>query len=77
MECKWWLLLLYSVFQIWKRFRKEINVYSQSVLNSSVEGKRYFQTMPMRATFVKPDKVTIGDFPEIDPFAEDDEDMEM
>lgn len=31
--------------------------------------------MPKRATFVKPDKVTIGDFPEIDPFADDD--MEM
>lgn len=41
-----------------------------------VEGKRYFQTPPLRASFVRPDKVTVGDFPEIDPFA-DDEEMEM
>lgn len=45
-----------------------------------VEGKRYFQTGPLRASFVRPDKVTVGDFPELDPFAEelgDDEEMEM
>ncbi|GAA5893766.1 hypothetical protein JCM5296_001128 [Sporobolomyces johnsonii] len=41
-----------------------------------VDGKRYFQTQPLRASFVRPDKVTLGDFPEIDPFAEDEE-MEM
>lgn len=41
-----------------------------------VDGKRYFQTPPLRASFVRPDKVTVGDFPELDPFA-DDEDMEM
>ncbi|GAA5911538.1 tubulin-folding cofactor B [Sporobolomyces salmoneus] len=45
--------------------------------NGTVDGKVYFETLPMRASFVRPDKVTIGDFPEIDPFAEDDEEMEM
>lgn len=45
-------------------------------LGDRVEGKRYFQTAPLRASFVRPDKVTVGDFPELDPFA-DDEDMEM
>lgn len=42
-----------------------------------VDGKRYFQTAPLRASFVRPDKVTIGDFPELDPFADDDDEMEM
>lgn len=41
-----------------------------------VDGKRYFQTGPLRASFVKPSSITVGDFPELDPFAEDD-DMEM
>ncbi|BGP31913.1 hypothetical protein JCM10296v2_003692 [Rhodotorula toruloides] len=47
--------------------------------DGAVEGKRYFQTGPLRASFVRPDKVTVGDFPELDPFAEgeDDEEMEM
>lgn len=44
----------------------------------SVDGKTYFETLPLRASFVRPDKVTVGDFPEIDPFAEDEEEeMEM
>ncbi|GAA5836100.1 hypothetical protein JCM3766R1_001965 [Sporobolomyces carnicolor] len=45
--------------------------------NGSVEGKTYFETLPMRASFVRPDKVTVGDYPELDPFAEDDDDLEM
>ncbi|GAA5851330.1 hypothetical protein JCM8547_004209 [Rhodosporidiobolus lusitaniae] len=45
--------------------------------DGSVDGKRYFQTLPLRASFVRPDKVTVGDFPEEDPFAELDEDEEM
>jgi hypothetical protein len=43
----------------------------------SVDGKRYFETGPLRASFVRPDKVTVGDFPELDPFADEDEDDEM
>jgi tubulin-folding cofactor B len=45
---------------------------------ASVDGERYFKTGPLRASFVKPDKVEVGDFPELDPFADDDdEEMEM
>jgi hypothetical protein len=47
------------------------------VSHRRVEGKRYFQTAPLCASFVRPDKVTVGDFPELDPFAEDDDEMEM
>lgn len=43
----------------------------------SVDGKVYFETLPMRASFVRPDKVKVGDYPEIDPFADDEEEMEM
>lgn len=43
---------------------------------SSVNGKRYFETGPLRASFVRPDKVTVGDFPELDPFADDDDDLD-
>ncbi|GAA5824195.1 hypothetical protein JCM11251_001562 [Rhodosporidiobolus azoricus] len=45
--------------------------------DGAVDGKRYFQTAPLRASFVRPDKVTVGDLPEEDPFAEMDEDEEM
>lgn len=45
----------------------------------SVDGKRYFETAPLRASFVRPDKVKVGDYPELDPFADldDDEEDEM
>lgn len=43
----------------------------------SVDGKRYFETGPLRASFVRPDKVTVGDFPELDPFADEEEYDEM
>ncbi|KAK4699650.1 tubulin-specific chaperone B, partial [Phenoliferia sp. Uapishka_3] len=47
-----------------------------NIRSHRIEGKRYFQTPPLRGSFVKPDKVSVGDYPEIDPFADDD-DMEM
>lgn len=43
----------------------------------SVDGKRYFETGALRASFVRPDKVTVGDFPELDPFADEDDEEEM
>lgn len=39
----------------------------------SVDGVRYFNSLPKHAIFVRPDKVTIGDFPEEDLMASDDE----
>ncbi|GAA5981749.1 hypothetical protein JCM10908_004588 [Rhodotorula pacifica] len=45
--------------------------------DGTVDGKRYFETGPLRASFVRPDKVTIGDYPELDPFADEEEDEEM
>lgn len=39
-----------------------------------VEGHRYFQTLPLRASFFRSDKVEVGDFEEIDPFADLDDD---
>ncbi|GAA5882052.1 hypothetical protein JCM3774_005123 [Rhodotorula dairenensis] len=44
--------------------------------DGTVDGKRYFLTGPLRASFVRPDKVTVGDFPELDPFADDDDDKD-
>ncbi|SGY45751.1 BQ5605_C001g00333 [Microbotryum silenes-dioicae] len=40
--------------------------------DGSVDGVKYFETKPLRASFVRPDKVTVGNFPEVDPFADDD-----
>ncbi|WWD01458.1 hypothetical protein V866_008402 [Kwoniella sp. B9012] len=45
--------------------------------DGEVEGKRYFQCSPLHATFVRPDKVTIGDFPEEDLMASDDDEDEI
>lgn len=40
---------------------------------TSVEGNRYFTCSPRHAIFVRPDRVTIGDFPEEDLMASDDD----
>ena len=39
--------------------------------DGSVKGHRYFECAPKYACFARPDKVTCGDFPEIDEFASD------
>lgn len=41
--------------------------------NGTIQGVRYFQAKPNHGSFAKPSNVEVGDFPELDPFAEDDE----
>ncbi|WOO85491.1 Tubulin-folding cofactor B [Vanrija pseudolonga] len=41
--------------------------------DGAVDGHRYFSAAPKHAAFVRPDKVTVGDFPEEDLLASDDE----
>ncbi|KAB5594483.1 Tubulin-folding cofactor B [Ceratobasidium theobromae] len=43
--------------------------------DGSVQGVRYFTCKDKHGAFVRPDRVTVGDFPPIDPFA--DEQFEM
>ncbi|KAL3843893.1 hypothetical protein ACJIZ3_001296 [Penstemon smallii] len=40
--------------------------------NGMVKGKRYFECPPLCGGILRPDKVKVGDFPERDPFEEDE-----
>jgi tubulin-folding cofactor B len=40
--------------------------------DGSAKGRRYFSCPPGHGGFVRPDKVTAGDFPPIDEFASSD-----
>lgn len=37
--------------------------------NGSIEGERYFTCKPKYGLFVRPDRVEVGDFPVVDEFA--------
>ncbi|WWC69527.1 uncharacterized protein I206_103469 [Kwoniella pini CBS 10737] len=43
--------------------------------DGEVEGNRYFQCSPRHATFVRPEKLTIGDYPEEDLLASDEDEI--
>lgn len=41
----------------------------------SVQGEQYFSCRPNYGVFVKPEKVTVGDFPIVELNFDDDEEM--
>jgi tubulin-folding cofactor B len=46
----------------------------QGANDGTKDGKRYFECNPKYGSFARVENVEVGDFPEIDPFASDDED---
>lgn len=40
--------------------------------DGTVKGKRYFDCPPLHGVLIRPDKVKVGDYPERDPFEEDE-----
>ncbi|CAG87963.2 DEHA2E09702p [Debaryomyces hansenii CBS767] len=45
--------------------------------NGSISGTKIFECRENHGSFVKPKQVEVGDFPELDPFASDDDDDEI
>jgi tubulin-folding cofactor B len=43
--------------------------------DGSVEGKRYFACSPHHASFVRAEKVNVGDFPEEDIFGDEEDEI--
>ncbi|ELU43414.1 CAP-Gly domain-containing protein [Rhizoctonia solani AG-1 IA] len=41
------------------------------ILEFSVQGERYFTCPAKHGAFVRPDRITVGDFPPVDPFADE------
>lgn len=39
-------------------------------IDYSVNDKKYFTCQPKRGVFVRPERVTVGDYPEVDEFAD-------
>lgn len=45
--------------------------------NGLILGTKIFECRENHGSFVKPKQVEVGDFPELDPFASDDDDEEI
>lgn len=43
--------------------------------DGSINGQRFFEARAKHGSFVKPKQVEVGDFPELDPFADSDEEL--
>ena len=45
--------------------------------DGTCKGKRFFECPPSFGGFLRPDKVTAGDYPELDLFGDDDDEPEI